>query len=204
MSNRYQTREKFRRPELILGDLLKSAAKGHLLDQETNVPFLFRAIVLAVDTVGGQLENATGTGTVSVKEKTGSVVSYKATVGPKNPKNSIKAKIISDGFDQFFSKDEIRTFWPFFGDHLSFPIKQHEHVYVFFEDKDFEHGLWLTKVSGHENLNFFNGTDSFTYKRVSAIDNFDDSRVQASERFKDEDYVSDSSQKQNLNDLFGD
>lgn len=116
-----------------------------------------RAVVLAVDVDGGKLSNPDGQGSVVVGKET-----YKAVIGPPNPQNSVKARIITKGFDRFFTDDDLGVYWPMVqNDHLSIPIKPGEHVYVMFEDEHFQHGLWLFKVSGHDDANSFQGIKSF-------------------------------------------
>jgi hypothetical protein len=170
---RKQDIERFRRPELFLSDLVTASARGDLLDRSENARIFYRATVLAVDVFGGQLENPLGSGGVS-HTVDGKSVSFKATVGPDNPKNSVKARIVNDGFDQFLSDELVRVFWPFFSEHDVMPVKPGEHVYVIFEDQDFQHGLWLTKVPGHENTNFFKGEDSYQTGDSSLASKFGD------------------------------
>lgn len=79
--------------------------------------------------------------------------------------NSVKARIIADGYDQFFGLDDLRIFWPMFPEHVSIPVKPGEHVYVLFEDADFQHGLWFGKVAGHEDLNRFSGERGYMTSR---------------------------------------
>ena len=160
MSQQIQNRQKFLHPELFLSELLKKSAQGKFQERDESINFLYRAIVVAVDTVGGQLENDSGDGSIS-HEVNGKKITINAQVGPKNPRNSIKARLITEGLDQFSSDDELRVFWPFFPEHLSLPIKPEEHVYVLFEDNKFQHGLWISKLPGHENVNFFEGQKSF-------------------------------------------
>jgi hypothetical protein len=155
-----QYREKFRSPELFLAELIKGSAQGRLQARDENSHLLFRATVLAVDTTGGLLQNESATGTVT-HSIDGHDVETRALPGLKNPRNSVKARIITDGFDQFMLDDRARVFWPFFPEHVAVPVKPGEHVYVIFEDREFEHGLWVTKVPGQENLNFFRGQDAF-------------------------------------------
>lgn len=176
-----QSKERFRRPEIFLRDLLKTSGQGRLLLREETVPFLFRATVIAIDVVGGKLENPDGSGTVT-HVFDGKKVDVPAIVGVENPRNSIKARIITDGYDQFISDDRLRVFWPFYPEHISVPIKPGEHVYVTFEDSDTEHGLWFSKVPGHENLNFFRGQKSFKEEGEGSLSNkFDDTRQSDSE-----------------------
>lgn len=170
MSQNQQYRDKFRTPELFLSELLKKSAKGQFHERDENVPFLHRATVVAVDTAGGSLENPDGQGHVNHLIN-GEKVTVDAVVGLKNPRNSVKARIISDGFDQFVSDDRLRVFWPFFPEHVSVPIKPGEHVYVIFEDTDYEHGLWVTKIPGQDNVNFFRGQSSFVDKQAGSLSN---------------------------------
>lgn len=145
--------EKYRRPELFLQELLRKYAKGQILDTTSNVQPFMRAIVLAVDPDGGNLSNSDAAGSVTVGDKT-----YSATVGPTNPPNAIKARVISRGFDRFVTDAEARIFWPMSqNDHISLPLKPGEHVMVMFEDVSFEHGFWLAKVPGNTDANFFDG-----------------------------------------------
>jgi hypothetical protein len=170
------SREKFRKPELFLSDLLKKGAQGQFYERDENVPFLYRAAVLAIDVIGGKLENPDGAGVVT-HNVNGQNIDVPANIGPKNPKNSIKARIVSDGFDQFTGDDELRVFWPFFPEHMSVPVKIGEHVYVIFEDEHHEHGLWISKVPGHEGLNLYKGKDSYGKDKEDSLANkFDDSK----------------------------
>lgn len=176
-----QSPNNFRKPERFLAELLKKSAKGQFHEKGENVPFLYRATVIAVDTVGGQLENPDGKGTIT--HTVGSEkITVNAVIGPRNPKNSIKARVISDGFDQFISAERLVVFWPFFPEHVSVPIKPGEHVYVIFEDTDYEHGLWVTKIAGHEGVNYYRGQDSFkAFQKPPLSDLFDNSKDANSE-----------------------
>ena len=64
--------------------------------------------------------------------------------GPRNPKNSIKARIISNNIDDFVDDDDLRVYWPMFPG-VSNPSAG-EVVYVVFEDTTMKHGLWLSKA----------------------------------------------------------
>ena len=161
MANRFQHRDKFRRPELFLAELINKSARGKFRETDESVPVLFRAIVYAVDVLGGQLENPDGSGGVEHKTAGGKTNKLPANVGPKNPKNAIKARIITDGFDQFLGDEKLRVFWPLFPEQAQVPIKPGEHVYVMFEDAKYLHGLWLGKYAGHEGVNFVPGSAQF-------------------------------------------
>ncbi len=171
-----QRKEDFHRPEIFLAGLLRKSIQGKFLERGENISFLHRAIVVAVDVEGGKLENPDGDGTVT-HFFDGKSYDVTANVGVKNPQNSIKARIFNDGFDQFVSDGRLRIFWPFYPEHMSVPIKPGEHVYVMFEDEEREHGLWFSKIPGHEDLNFFRGQKSFKKENENSLSNkFDDTK----------------------------
>lgn len=151
------TKDRLLRPELFFTDILRDSALGK---NDEAAPFLMRALVVAVDTVGGKLENPDGSGK-SQQTIDGKSYDVVATSGPPNPRNSIKARLITDAVDQFLDDDHLRVFWPFFPETDYIPVKPGEYVYVVFEDVHKEHGLWISKVPGQENMNFFPGQKSF-------------------------------------------
>lgn len=165
-------REKFRRPEIFLRDIMQKGAQGKYIERDENVQIMYRAVVVAVDVEGGKLENPDASGTVT-HVVDGKEFEVAAQTGPKNPQNSIKARIISDGFDQFIHDDNLRVFWPFFPEHISTPIKPGEHVYVLFEDDSFQHGIWISRIPGHEGVNYVRGQDTFK-KNESLASKFGD------------------------------
>lgn len=149
----------YRRPELILGDLLVRAARGEHGDSR----HYHRAAVLAVDLEGGLLQNRDGTGGIDVIDRTGRSRRYGAIVGSQNPRGSIKARILSDGLDRLLDDADVRVFWPLLPhDQLAGPVSPGEHVYVVFESGGLDHGMWLARVSGQDSANSFKGTDSYT------------------------------------------
>jgi len=154
-------RDRFRRPELLFFDFLRKGAQGLFRLKDEVVPFLFRAEVLAVDTEGGNLENPTSNGSIE-HVINGNKVKIDAKLGPNNPANSIKARVLTDGLDKFSNDENLKVFWPFFPESVSISVKPGEHVYVVFEDSSQTHGLWLTKVPGHEDLNFAEGSSFYT------------------------------------------
>ena len=163
----------YRRPELILAQLLQREAMG-LGEQRV----LLRATVLAVDSVGGKLENPGGNGTIEGMSSDGRPMTYQASVGPENPVGSVKARILTDGLDRVRGDQDVKVFWPLLPqDHLSIPISPGEHIYALFEDRDMEHGLWLGRVSGQDSGGVYLGSDSYTAPsgRSSAMDNFEGS-----------------------------
>lgn len=149
----------YRRPELILADLIQRAARGE--DRERRV--YYRATVLAVDLEGGKLQNKSGTGSVDVRIASGQTRTYRAVPGPDNPRGSIKARVLTDGLDRLLSDDDVRVFWPMFPhDQIALPISPGEHVYVVFEGNGMDHGLWISRVSGQDSANSFQGVKSYT------------------------------------------
>lgn len=111
-------------PDQIYKKLIQDYISGRLGSGKT----FYRAVVVQVDTIGGQLEQ-----------------------DPPNPKNSIKARLITDFYDSFSGEDDLAVFWPMFPNEVS-GIKETEHVYVIFEDAYKRHGLWLTRIA--EPLDF--------------------------------------------------
>lgn len=155
--------ERFHRPSINLVELLKKNFSGAFVERGDYLPFMFRALCLAVDTEGGKLETPDGkpegTGlNVEIRESgtTKPLASYSVspTFGPRNPKDSIRARIISADHDRFVDDDSLRTYWPLFPG-LATPSPG-ELVYVVFEDDSRTHGLWLGKVPSNlpnENAN---------------------------------------------------
>ena len=112
-------------PERILGNLLKDYAEGRLDGHRV----IYRASVVQIDNVGGQLET-----------------------DPPNPRGSIKARIITDAYDAYTSIEDLGVFWPLFPFDL-LPVKESEHVYVIFEDPNKkDHGLWITRIPEPNNV----------------------------------------------------
>lgn len=162
----------YRRPELILGDLIMRAARG---DDRMQRQY-HRAIVLAVDPEGGLLQNQDGSRGLDVVDRSGRSLHYDAIVGPDNPRWSVKARILTDGVDRLLDDADVRVFWPLFPpDQLGAIVSTGEHVYVMFEGSGMDHGLWISRVSGHDSANSFIGTDSYTAPSSprSAMDSFE-------------------------------
>lgn len=171
MSNQ-QGSEWFRRPELILADLLQRAARG--TDREPT--HYHRATVLAVDQDGGMLQNPTASGGVDFIGRDGLQRHFDAISGVENPRGSVKARILTDGLDRLVDDADVRVFWPMFPqDQMGIPVSPGEHVYVIFEGSGLDHGLWLSRVSGQDSANSFKGSDSYTAPSApqSAMDFFE-------------------------------
>lgn len=176
MADDFFNRDKFRRPELLLNEFLRKGAQGRFREKDEGVPFLYRALVLAVDVEGGKLENPDAAGSVS-HNVNGKKYSVDARTGPKNPPNSIKARILTDGLDKFAADENLRVFWPFFPENIAVPVKPGEHVYVTFEDSHQLHGLWITKVPGHNGVNYAPGKTFYKATEDGQLaSKFDDSR----------------------------
>lgn len=125
------------RPETILAKQLKDYIEHKFSDSNS----IYRAIVVEVDSKGGQLEK-----------------------NPANPANSIKARIITNSIDSYIPEENLTVFWPIFSEHFKLPIKTGEQVFVSFEGEDFSHGLWLSRApSIKSKLNF---SDAFTQYEI--------------------------------------
>lgn len=159
--------ESIRSPELLLTDILQREARGESGRHE----LLHRATVLAVDLEGGRLQNKSGAGSLTVGGQT-----FDAIVGVDNPRGAIKARILTNGFDRLTDDSDVRIFWPVLPfDQIGLPVAPGEHVYVLFEGTGYDHGLWLSRVSGHESANVFIGSESYTApsSQPSAMDSFE-------------------------------
>lgn len=164
--------DRYRRPELILGEVLLRAARG----ESEHRRHYHRAVVLAVDLEGSLLQNRDGSGGLDVTDRTGQSRRYDAIVGPENPRGSIKARVLTDGLDRLLDDADVRVFWPLLPfDQLAGPVSAGEHVYVVFEGSGMDHGIWITRVSGQDSANSFKGTDSYTAPSApqSGMDSFE-------------------------------
>lgn len=159
----------YRRPEVILGEMI---------DKVVEAPdrTYYRAVVLAVDLDGGKLQNTDGSGEMVVTQRDGTTKKVKAIVGPPNPRGSVKARILTDGYDRLLDDNSLRVYWPMFPQDLSgTPATPGEHVYVMFDGQGTSHGLWVTRVAGHESANSFLGTTSYDAPSApqTAMDSFE-------------------------------
>ena len=91
---------------------------------------IYRARVISVDPVGGQIEQ-----------------------NPPNPPNSVQARIFSSGLDMNIPTVALTIFYPMFPAHLSAPLAPGEHIYVTFEDAQMSQGLWISSIPSRHNLN---------------------------------------------------
>jgi len=171
----------YRRPEQILAEVIDKAARGEK-DRSH-----YRAVVIAVDLDGGKLQNNDGAGEVIVKSRDGKSRSFQALIGPANPRGAVKARILTDGFDALLEDQDLRVFWPMFPQDLTgTPATPGEHVYVMFEDVGMAHGIWISRVAGHESANSADGTDTYEAPSApyTAMDSFEEN---GAEYAKDDD-----------------
>lgn len=123
-------------PERILSNLIKDYTEGKL----SSSTYIYRAVVVNVDHVGGALEPQ-----------------------PPNPKGSIRARVVTAGIDTYTRIDNLPVFWPINPHHIT-PIKEGEHVYVFFEDEARLHGMWICRCPDQlttDNLNLTPGSKKY-------------------------------------------
>jgi hypothetical protein len=144
--------EKFRRPTISFTETLMKGASGAYRERDEYVQFMYKALVIALDPIGGKLETPDGkpVGAYLV-QKDGKKKSYTIkndegmiNMGPRNPKNSVKARIISNTMDALVDDDDLRVYWPLFPG-VANPTAG-EVVYVVFEDETMNHGLWLSRA----------------------------------------------------------
>jgi hypothetical protein len=158
---------------MILGEMIRRAARGD--DQEKKT--YLKAVVLAVDLEGGKLQNPNGEGSLRVPLRDGTEKTYKAMIGPKNPRGSVKARVLTDGLDRLLGDQDTRVFWPMFPQDLAgTPATPGEHVYIMFDGVGMDHGLWISRVAGHESAGSADGTTTYTAPSApqSAMDTFEE------------------------------
>lgn len=163
----------YRRPELIFADVIDRASREEDKGQRT----YYKAVVMAVDLEGGKLQNPDGDGSVIVSLRDGSSSEFDALIGPANPRGSVKARVLTDGLDRLMDDQELRVFWPMFPQDLSgTPATPGEHVYVMFDGNGMSHGLWVSRVAGHESAGSADGTAVYTAPSSppSAMDKFEE------------------------------
>jgi hypothetical protein len=135
-------------PERIINNMINDYVSGELDDNT----FLYRAIAVKIDQIGGQLEG-----------KAAKVNPDSNNISP-NPKNSIQARVVSNGHDRATDDSNLAIFWPLFPYDVM-PVKEGEHIYVIFEDNATKtHGLWLTRIpenSNVDNTNLVLGSDKY-------------------------------------------
>jgi hypothetical protein len=198
------TADKIRRPDLLFKEILRKGAQGLYSEIDENPQVFMRALVLAVDVDGGKLENPDGRGSIS-HELSGRKIEFNARIGPENPPGSIKARVITEGYDKFSDDDEAKIFWPLFPETLSIPVKPGEHVYVVFEDVSMQHGLWISKVAGHEGVNFARGKEFYKETNSSSkFEKFDDTKGSNEKKYNEDQDSGENKQTKKLVNSFED
>jgi hypothetical protein len=140
----------FRRPLMVLSDLLNNELGGQYVKKSDYTPTVLRALVYAVDLQGGRLSNPDWISsgqfaqTICVNNVTSTYNVSPTYADVPNPPDSVRARVIIDNSDIMFNDSDLRTYWPLFPG-LQAPSPG-ELVYVLFEDRDKSHGLWLSKV----------------------------------------------------------
>jgi hypothetical protein len=97
-------------PSRILDNMINDYIAGNLDGNN----FVYRVSVVKIDMEGGKLET-----------------------DPPNPRNSIRGRVISSGYNRGTPEEELPVFWPAFPFDVM-PVKEGEEVYVFFEDSIFK------------------------------------------------------------------
>jgi len=128
------------------GNILNNLINDYIEKQLDSNEFLRRAVVVDVDTLGGQL----------VREGES-----------LNPKNSLVARVLGES-SGILSDDDLPVFWPLFS-HDVMPIKQNEHVYIMYDSPDKSSGVWLCRAPQPlsvndqpiENKNYVAGTAQY-------------------------------------------
>ncbi len=127
MPPRRRSNEDTLNPERVFFRMIKDYSDGRLSHKRT----FLRAIVIDVDTVGGQLE-----------------------ANPPNPPNSIRARVYTDGLDANIPSEALTIFYPFFPAQMMPTIVPQEHVFVLFEDSNYSNGMWFTQIPIFAGVNF--------------------------------------------------
>jgi hypothetical protein len=148
-------------PEIYQSQLLSAYVQGKFVERDENVPAFVRAQVISFDPEGGLLENPEGAGVSRSRDATTrDYFEIKSRVGPRNPPRSIRARVLDH--DRYVRDDDLRIYWPMFPTGGIDPVML-EYVYVWFEDIESRHGLWVSQVSGPmgESVNFAPGNEPY-------------------------------------------
>lgn len=144
-------------PEIYQSQLLAAFAQGRFVERTENIAPFLRAQIISFDAEGGLLENPSGDGAVRSRNPTTmEYLDIAARVGPKNPPRSVRARILD--IDRYVRDEDLRIYWPMFPYGGADPTSL-EFVYVWFEDTDNRHGIWISPVAGPmgEETNFAPG-----------------------------------------------
>jgi len=95
------------------------------------------------------------------------------------PRNSILAKIVSDGMGKSSNKPQI--FYPLFSPHLCLPVKAGEQVWVIYEKPDSTIGYWISRKTTNVTV------DDINYTHLDRISNPQSTGVQTTiQKYNDE------------------
>lgn len=123
-----KTQEDLLNPQRLFYRLIKDYTVGKL-DKETNY---HRAVVVAVDTIGGQLEK-----------------------DPPNPQGSIRARVYTNGLDATTPSFALNIFHPFLSFNAMPPVAPGEHVLVTYEDPVLKsNGMWIRTIPYTQEQDF--------------------------------------------------
>jgi hypothetical protein len=162
--------DRLRFPEYFLSDLIHKSVREEIPNSNKNPTIFKQALVLAVDPFGGKLSNPDGQGSL-IQVIGGRTIEIKAVKGPKNPRNSIKARILTDGEDQFVGDEDLTVFYPMLPENFTPPIKPGEHALVLFLDENNDNGLWVNKYPGSDGVNFTVGEKNFQSSKDESLTN---------------------------------
>ena len=157
-------KQKFSRPEVYQVEMLRKYVQGAFVEHGEIISPFFRAQIISVDYKGGQLENPKAEGVCrSRNAQSNDYYDIPASAGPENPARAVRARIITNHFDSGRSDSELRIFWPMFPAMGAADPIALEFVYVFFEQNDRKHGMWVSKVPGPlgEQVNFAPGSQIY-------------------------------------------
>lgn len=144
----YFYKQQVLKPEVYQAQMMSKFVQGKFLERGENVAPFVRAQVISFDPVGGMLENPDGSGEADSRNpENNDRYKIKARRGPKNPPRSLRARIITQHRDAATPDEDLRVYWPLFPPSGPDPITL-DFVYVFFEDSDRHHGLWVSRVPG--------------------------------------------------------
>jgi hypothetical protein len=143
-------------PEVIGVQMQADYAQDNFVRRnEYSSPFM-KAQVISVDLEGGKLENPNGEGECDATNPiTKQVYKIKAGISrKKNPARSIRAKLLTGHFDAGMSDSALRIYYPTKSSEDPVPL---EYVYVFFEDSNKTHGIWIDCPDTGQGENFAEG-----------------------------------------------
>jgi hypothetical protein len=135
-------------PEVFQAQLMQKFVQGRFLERGEVVSPFIRALVISFDQEGGLLENPDGSGVC--RSRIPGESDYRdihSRKGPNNPPRSLRARIVSTHLDLNTRPEDLRVYWPMFPSTGPDPVAM-DFVYVFFENNDRRHGLWVSKVPG--------------------------------------------------------